>query len=259
MGNNTFIDARSRVKTSFIYAIIATALSLLYINFYRTEYKMGLIFTHLFKGETVTTIDTATKTEIVSGLDYSNAFIDMVWLLNVIGLIATIALIAVIPICRFKWTKKYLVAIPAGVKLVCSAALVFILYTRNYKTITAQEGVYGLRGDTFLLLSIVYLAGMLLVFASIFLPGKLLRVAAFTGIALIAAVGALSFFFPAPYSIPYELLSVEIEYSYRALAMQVSEFVFLLSVESMASGLDVYHRCMKEDEEAAAKAAATAA
>ena len=258
MGNNTFIDARSRVKTSFIFAIIATALSLLYINYYRVEYKMGLIFTHLFKAETVTSVDAVTKEEIVSALDYSNVFIDMVWLLNVIGLIATVALIAVIPICRFKWTSKYLVAIPAGVKLLCSAALVFILYTRNYKTIAAQEGVYKMPADTFLLLSIIYLVGMLLVFVSIFLPGKLLRACAFTGILLIAAVGALSFFLPSPYSIPYELLSLEMDYSYRALAMQVSEFVFLLSVESMASGLDVYHRCIKEDEEAAKNAAAEA-
>ncbi len=234
IGNNDFIDAKNNTKTAFIISIIAAVFALVCINYYKDGYKMQLVITHLIKAD---------------GQDYTNAFVDMVWWLNLIGFISTAIIVATVIFCRFKMPKKIVLAIPAGIKLVCAAALAFILYTRNYATIIAKEGVYDFN-DLFLISSIVYIAAHLLVFVSIFLPEKLLSTVAITGILLLTAVGIAGFFFATPYAIPYQLFSSKLKtgYAYRGLSAQIAEFASALAIFVMAKGLDVYHRCVKEDK-----------
>lgn len=234
IGNNDFIDARNNVKTAFIISIIAAFFALICINYYKDGYKLQLIITHLIK---------------VDGQDYTNAFVDMIWWLNLLSFVSTAAIVAGVIYCRFKWASKMILAVPAGIKLVCAALLVFILYTRNYATIIAKEGVYDFN-DLFLISSIVYIAAHLLVFVSIFLPEKLLSTVAITGILLLTAVGIAGFFFATPYAIPYQLFSSKLKtgYAYRGLSAQIAEFASALAIFVMAKGLDVYHRCVKEDK-----------
>ena len=234
IGNNDFIDARNNVKTAFVVSIIAAVFALICINYYKDGYKMQLIFTHLFKAD---------------GQDYSNAFVDMLWWLNLMSFITTAAIVATVSFCRFKWPSKIILAIPAGLKFVCSAVLAFVLYTRNYATITAKEGVYDMK-DLFLVFTIVYVVAHLLVFVSVFLPGKLLNTVAITGILLLVITGIAGFFFATPYAIPYKLFASKQQtgLAYRALSVQIAEFASAISLFLMATGLDVYHRCVKEDK-----------
>ena len=236
MGNNSFIDARSNVKKSFVLAIIVGVFSLIGMNYYKNGYKTGLIFSIIFKSE--------------KGIDFTSPFVDMLWWLNLLSLVSGIILVAALIFCRFKWPSKYIVAIPAGVKLICSVLIVVIFSTRNYPMIkdAVENEIYEIK-DAFYVLSVLYILAYLLILVSVFLPETASRIVGYAGVVSLGAVFALSFFLASPYSIPYTLVATESGYSYRSLSVMVSDIVGALAIVFMSLGLNVYHRCLKEDEE----------